>query len=264
MTFFVKRKLAPSRLLRSERIPKELRLQANPGVPITTDVVEVGDGFTLHSSDGVVDPLQPGAPLGHFRGIEGTLGVFVQKRGSADRFLLSCSHVLALSGAGRVGDPIEQPLVVNEDLDHVVGPLSSGFTVLDANAINSEDFALARVDVSILTTPLGAAIAPARVSPLDASQFEQGTLTVLRGAASNGAVGSVRSSASTFVLGGFTFAGLVLYRSTCHAGDSGAAVVSGDDESTLLGIHVGGNTQQRMGLFQPAGPLFARHGLTLA
>jgi hypothetical protein len=239
-------------------------MQANPGAAITTDVVEVGDGFVLHSPDGVVVPLQPGAPLGHFRGIEGTLGVFVRKQGRADLFLLSCSHVLALSGDGRVGDPIEQPLVLDEDLDHVVGTLSSGFTVLDANGINTEDFALARVDVSMLSTPLGTAISPTRVSPLDATQFEQGTLTVLRGAISNGAVGAVRGFASTFLLGGFTFDGLVLYRSTCHAGDSGAAVMSADDESTLLGIHVGGNTRERLGLFQPAGPLFSRHNLTLA
>jgi hypothetical protein len=53
------------------------------------------------------DPLTVGSSVGHFRGIPGTLGLFVQM-GRTPGFL-SCSHVLSNSGDANLGDSIHHP-----------------------------------------------------------------------------------------------------------------------------------------------------------
>ena len=48
-----------------------------------------------------------------------------------------------------------------------------------------------------------------------------------------------------------------------HAvGDSGG-VVLGADERTVLGMHIAGSPEDRLGLFMPLGALMAREGLQL-
>jgi len=44
--------------------------------------------------------------------------------------------------------------------------------------------------------------------------------------------------------------------------DSGAAVLLGG-QRTVLGLHLGGSRDDEIGVFQPIGPIFRRHGLEL-
>ena len=56
-----------------------------------------------------VDPLHPGASLGHRSITAGTLGCFVRERKSGRLGVLSNNHILANVNSAQVGDPIYQP-----------------------------------------------------------------------------------------------------------------------------------------------------------
>ncbi|HMQ57707.1 MAG TPA: hypothetical protein PKE65_04105, partial [Rhizobiaceae bacterium] len=88
-------------------VPKRMTIPAVGEV--VTDVVEIGriesESFTTRQR-----PIMPGIGLCHVSDTVGTFGCVVRKRdGSGERYILSNSHVLALSGLAAIGDAIVQP-----------------------------------------------------------------------------------------------------------------------------------------------------------
>ena len=100
-------------------------------------------------------------------------------------------------------------------------------------------------------------------------RYVEGAATLLLGAVNTRAAGSIAAAHSTWTIdelpgvGRAQFTELVPYRTECDHGDSGAAVVD-PDSGEVLGLHLGGSSQDDFGLFQPIGPIFERHGLSLA
>jgi len=268
LTFFVRRKLANRHLTPRERIPRRLRLEAL-GTTITTDIVPVGGGLTAHSG-AVVRPLRAGAEMAHVRGLPGTLGLLVRRRGETPVLGLSCSHVVACSGhnGAASGDPIEQPFSPGSDAGEVVGSLEDFNTL---GSVNTEDVGLLKV-----TTGWEEGFVQGRAEPTDlvswaADEFPPDTQTALVGAtASTPRQGFVLARKTSFVLTGVPFLpggealfeGVVVYQTPCNGGDSGAAVLLGG-QRTVLGLHLGGSRDDEIGVFQPIGPIFRRHRLEL-
>jgi hypothetical protein len=267
VTFYVLRKEPTRRLLRRERIPEYLDFASVDG-RIVTDIAQVPGRFVAHAPR--VRPIRPGAEVGHMRGGRGTVGPIVLQEGDATPLALSCSHVIARSGAIRdFGKEVEQP--VGNDASDVVGSLVD-FTVLRSGTLVTFDVALAALDVAAEPGVLGTTIVPRTVSTKDAKSFKEGTKTVLFGQVTRGARGEVEAFQSTwdiaevpFVDGLVQFSGLVAYKTKSAKGDSGALVMSGEpgEEAHVLGLHTAGRSDGAMGLFQPIGPILSKFHLQL-
>jgi hypothetical protein len=107
VTFYVKKKLPPSKLSNSRMVPRVVPSALTAGSSVPTDVIELGE-IKLQMSPFVQrTPIQPGNSVGHVQALAGTLGAIVKRGGK--RMILSNSHVLALSGKGRKGDAILYP-----------------------------------------------------------------------------------------------------------------------------------------------------------
>ena len=266
VTFFVLRKEPTRRLLGRERIPKRLNVDSIEA-SVLTDVVELPGRCVAHGPR--VRPLQSRAEVGHARGGLGTLGLIVRKQGTAGSNLaLSCSHVLARSGAlADFGRSIEQP---TGDVGETVGSLTDDFSTLRSGTLATFDIALARLTVPATTGILGSTIVPKAISAKTAKDFRPGERTVLFGTVSNAVEGRVAAFASTFdiaempfMTGHLEFSGLVAYETRSAKGDSGGVVMSGEpgQESTVLGIHTAGRTDGTLGLFQPIAPIMRKFDL---
>jgi hypothetical protein len=104
---FVNEKIEPAKL--RDPVPRSFRL---PGLGrIETDVWALGT-LVRHAFPNRVRPAVPGCSIGHERlPSQGTLGLVVRKQDAADPhlYVLSNSHVLALSGLAHRGDAVVQP-----------------------------------------------------------------------------------------------------------------------------------------------------------
>ena len=98
ITISVEKKLVSAMIKRKDLVPVTLN-------EILTDVIEVGIIKTLHTQRH--RPALGGVSIGHVDVTAGTLGCLVNRGGEA--FILSNSHVLALSGEAEIGDSIIQP-----------------------------------------------------------------------------------------------------------------------------------------------------------
>jgi len=235
---------------------------------MATDVVCVPGRMVPHGAR--VRPLQPGAEVGHLRGGRGTLGLIVRKIGQATPLVLSCSHVLARSGAiDGFGRSVEQP---TGDAGEVVGVLTDDFSRLRSTTLATDDVALAQVSAGTQPGLLDSGVVPARFDPRLAKELNVGEPTTLHGLVSSGATGRVAAFESTwdiaempFVNGHVEFSGLVGYETRSEKGDSGGVVMSGVEgtRDLVLGIHTAGRSDGQLGLFQPIGPVFKRLGIEL-
>lgn len=270
VTFFVRRKLAGSRLLDEEKIPETLLLESI-GQQVTTDLIRVVSAPMAHASPGArIRPIQPGIGIGHWRGVCGSLGLLVRKKGNSDPLALGCSHILARSGDASTGDPIEQPFTGAPDTaSDRIGALSGDFSSISgASTVNTEDMALATIDVSWIPQMVDTGIMIDSYSPLGAPNFQVGTPTVRNGVGTQSQTGQVSTYRSTWTINDFpfvgtaTFAGLVSYTTVCGLGDSGAAVLM-DGTTQVLGIHIAGSSESGLGLFYPIGPILEGHDLEL-
>jgi hypothetical protein len=266
VTFFVLRKEPKRRLLLRERIPELLDLDTGSG-SVTTDIVQVPGRCVAHSR---VRPLKARAEIGHARGGLGTLGLIVRKQGTATPLALSCSHVIARSGAlVDFGKSVHQPV---GDIGETIGTLTDDFSKLRSGTLATSDVALARLDVPVSTGIVGSTVVPRTFAPEAAKDFVVGRKTLLFGSRTQQARGRVVAFESTwdiaempFVTGHVEFSGLVAYETASVKGDSGGVVMSGQagEESLVLGIHTAGRSDGKLGLFQPIGPIMSRLGLEL-
>lgn len=262
LKFFVREKLAKSRIPAGEMIPEVITLDSIE-TEVLTDL-ERFPGIPIAQSDERVRPLRPGSSVGHYLGgTNGTLGLIVKRRGSDRPMILSCSHVLALGGRVDPDDPHENAIEQPADFDTEVGPnrvgrLSDKFTQIRVDAINQADAALAEIDDGLeLSRSIPEIGEPKGVSQL----FEEGVtrlsgVVVSRHGVKTGfQTGSLLSIEATFpilyrVLGDRVafFERLVLYKTICAPGDSGAAVLDSQTKE-VMGLHVAGTGD--FGMFTP-------------
>lgn len=105
ITFYVERKLPKGKLSPEHRIPAQMPEALSRGETILTDVKEIGK--LRPELNARRNPFQPGYSIGHIDAGAGTLGAVVKRDG--EFYILSNSHVLALSGMARRGDAIVYP-----------------------------------------------------------------------------------------------------------------------------------------------------------
>lgn len=266
LTIYVRRKFPRQRLPRNEYIPGRLFL-ADLGQEVQTDVIEVRRPIVAHAASSI----QPGQDIAHQFGELGTLGLLVQLPGDAAVLGASCSHVMARSGVqASEGDFVEHPpLFTTSNLDqNEFGELTKFFTQLNVSEVFEEDFALARIDVphqSVLST--NGTIVQAVADPGDG--FTPGLQTSIQGFRSVDSPGQVINPSWSGEIQDIPFVGtvkfqnLVPYSTQCAPGDSGACVLE-QGSATVLGLHIGGSSEDQFGLFMPLRPVFTRLQLTLA
>lgn len=263
LTVYVRRKVAKRRLRSSELIPDRVSFRSLRS-SFVTDVVELGSVPQGHA---MVRPPQPGIDVGHCRGGPGTLG-FIVHNSAGRRCILSCSHVLARCGVGVDKDnQIEQPWKDDGTAAGVIATLTGEYTTIDTSGPNSEDAALAELEVDADPRPFGGGLPVTDISPGEAEDLETGTPTELRGAASGIQQGEILGSSGTWMIdmpfvGIVSFVELVAYSTFCASGDSGGAVVK-SGTGTALGMHLAGVPEKMLGIFAPVAPVFKRYGLTL-
>lgn len=96
LRIYVRRKLAKGKVRPKDRIPKIIN-----GLP--TDVIQVG---TFKSA---ARPVEGGFPGRNPKVSCGTLGCLVRGNTPANRYILSCFHVLGVIGAAVPSDPVIEP-----------------------------------------------------------------------------------------------------------------------------------------------------------
>lgn len=267
LKFYVRKKLARSRLNSKELIPSVMQLES-VGAKVVTDVEQYPYTPILHN--GRFRPLRPGSSIGNFRGItRGTLGLIVRKVGDPTPLLLSCSHVLGLGGLGENGDTVEQPGDFDvSTLQNAVGRVLE-FTFLDPNFINEVDAGLVELNAGQQTDP--AILGMNRPSGIDevtiADLAQMSGLPLLRSGASTdlqpGTLEGVKASFRLFfeaINATFTYSNLAVYRTDAAGGDSGAAVINGDTNN-VIGLHIGGAGP--LGFFTPIRTVFDQLNIEL-
>ncbi|MBC7929465.1 MAG: hypothetical protein H7Z38_02760 [Rubrivivax sp.] len=105
LTFYVEKKVSMKNLKAAAAIPPTVPESLSGPEAIPTDVIVIGK--LRPEVNAIRKPLQPGNSIGHVDITAGTFGAVVTKSGSFH--LLSNSHVLALSGAAKIGDAIIYP-----------------------------------------------------------------------------------------------------------------------------------------------------------
>ncbi len=270
LKFFVREKLAKSRLKPSERIPPQLRLESVED-EIVTDV-EPFPGTPVAHGGQRIRPLRPGASIGHFLGTSGTIGLIVKQVNSDKPLLLSCSHILARGGLAQSGDPIEQPA----DFDRAVGPnsrvgrLTPFFSRIVPGGLNTIDAALAEIDPGQMVDPsildIGRPQGVHRLSPSMLANMS-GVPLLRSGDATGRQSGTLVGVRASFpilmpVLGDriAVFRELAVYRTISSPGDSGSVVLDGRTGG-VLGMHVAGVGD--FGLFTPIQAIFNEFSIDL-
>jgi hypothetical protein len=108
---------------------------------------------TLDQLQQRVRPLRPGLSVGHPDVTAGTLGGFVRRPDSSELLVLSNNHVLADSGAGRVGDLTLQPGVADGGTTADRIGVLSAFQPLSDEPGNLVDAAVAALDDGVGAEP---------------------------------------------------------------------------------------------------------------
>ncbi|SRR5579871_649918 len=247
LVFFVRKKMAKSRIRELTEIPRRLMLETL-GVEIQTDVQEWGRPPVAHST------LAPGGQIGDSFGHAGTITARVRDASSGLPLMLSCSHVLARGGEeASQGDLIESPVVPFAALGtNVVGRLSR-FTVLSRNASDNDvDAAVAEPDPGVkLSNQLGDSVSISGIRDLTDDTIETAdSLNNLR----LQKIGNV-SHSLTGTLGNMHIATSIIYHEMSgdpildfvelaeldclsEEGDSGAPIL--DMQNRIVGMNIAG------------------------
>jgi len=267
LVFFVRRKLAKSRLRDLKMIPKHLALDTL-GTRVMTDVQEWGGLPVSHSS------LSAGASVGDVSGNSGTMTLAVTDNSTGHPMILSCSHVLARCGLGQAGDQVESPADPSSDPRlNVVGKLVR-FTEIDPHAADNEvDAAVAKPNNGVHLSNNFPGIGPPS-SIRDLTQEGDSAVGIqVRsfGAITGNQTGLIRNiHVSTSIvyhqLSGdpsVDFVELVQYDGLSQEGDSGAPVLDTADPPHVVGLHIAGSSDGTASLFTHIGFVFDALDVTL-
>jgi hypothetical protein len=237
--FYVETKLSPKRLDATRAVPQVINLPGDKAV--FTDVKEIG---VLRLEASVKDkPIQSGFSVAHVKTTAGTVGAVVKRDGKL--FILSNSHVLALSGKGKVGDQIVYPGPADGGTvpANLVGSLAS-FVAFDTSGafVNRVDAALAEIDQTRLSG-INFGIHKA-VTPLRTILPKRGMKISKAGRTSGKTSGEVIDVNFRFVLqypgvGGVGYIDQVLCSRYTEPGDSGSLVVD-TVTGKIVGLHFAG------------------------
>lgn len=249
LCFYVEKKLPKGRMKTGRLIPPVV---ASPGdKAVFTDVQEIGRPVP-EAVNRRAKPIQSGYSVGHVRITAGTVGAIVKK--GKKLFILSNSHVLALSGKGKPGDVVIFPGDADRGAKEPqrVGTLHS-FTPFQkgSDLVNVADAALAaidptwidQVDLSILQTS----------SPLGTITPKRGMKVVKRGRTTGDTEGEVQDIHFSIVIpypgvGQVGFRDQVKCSRYTKSGDSGAIVVD-KETGKIVGLHFAGSPA--MSAFNP-------------
>jgi hypothetical protein len=245
LVFFVRKKLPRSRLRHSIEIPKQLLLNTT-GLTIRTDVQEWEQAPVAHGL------LSSGASIGDLAGNSGTMTMAVRDNATGDPLILSCSHVLAAAGRGRLGDQVESPASPGENPGpNVVGHLLR-FTRIDPGSLsNAVDAAVADpltdIDLSNEIPGIGT---PNGIRDLtlegDSAIKQMGVQRA--GAVTGPETGTIVNLHVTTRITyrqlpgdpSVYFVDLAQYDAPSSEGDSGAAVTDTTDAHSVVGMHIAG------------------------
>ena len=253
LVFFVRKKLAKSRLHNSVTIPKRLLLETR-GVRVVTDVQVWGKPPVSHGA------IVSGSAVGDVAGNVGTITLAVRDSSTGDPLILSCSHVLAACGKGEVGDEVDSPPDASSDPgSKLVGRLLR-FTEIDPRSLeNAVDAAVAEIvkGVSLSNKIPGIGI-PTGIRDLTLAggavidQFQvrrAGAITPLAAGTIRHLHVSTRITYSQLNDQRVHFVDLVQYDVGAEEGDSGAAVIDSTEENNVVGMHIAGLPDGSASLF---------------
>jgi len=236
LTFYVEKKLSKRKMKVGKLVPPVVA--APDGTAVFTDIKQIGRPrlqANVHRS-----PLQSGYSVGHFKTTAGTVAAIV-KRGKKF-FILSNSHILALSGKANVGDPIVYP--GPSDGGQVpqaqVGTLTKFIPLQPGDTfVNHVDAALAEIDQAHVNDLdfeiLGVGKAVSVIEP------SRGMKVIKRGRTSGDTESTIRDTDFHFLIdypgiGQVGFAQQVQCDSFTSGGDSGSLVVD-KASGKAVGLH---------------------------
>jgi hypothetical protein len=220
-----------------------------PGIKgrIRMDVEEIGV-LRLQAPADRERPARPGVGLSHPQATSGTLGCLVRRKGSPDFYILSNSHVIADSGLGHRGDPINQPSAqYGGSSSNVIAVLDDAAQLIFSNTgyPNRVDAAIAKVlnpaDVDPTVKSIGV---PRGIS----TRLQKGMPVQMTGSESGHVIGVVKDPDFVMELwyknaeGGTSRVGFreqVLCERFTVDGDSGALVLNMEGEA--VGLHFAGS-----------------------
>ena len=256
--FYVRKKLAPSKVKASDALPPVLNAPGDKAV--FTDVKEIGRLAPEIARKG--KPLQSGFSVGHIRSTAGTLGAIVKRGGKL--YLLSNCHVLARSGNAMAGDRIVYPGPADGGkLPANAAATLSHFSPFDTTGmlVNRVDAALAEVDPSRLGE-IELEIHKA-TAPLGTIRPRRGMRVAKAGRTTGKTAGEIIDVNFRFVLkysgvaGKVGFIDQVLCTRYTDAGDSGSIVVDGES-GKIVGLHFAGANGGSV--FNPIQPVMSALG----
>jgi len=264
LTFYVEKKMPLKELSAEEAIPSTVPEALSGPQAIPTDVVVLGE---LKPEANVARKLiQPGNSIGHVNITAGTLGAIVTKGKSY--YLLSNSHVLAVSGTAKNGDAILYPGKADGGAlpDALVAKLS-GFKKFKGGGdfVNHVDCAIAK-PVAARLGDLTSEIKGLGV-PRGTIKARRGMKVVKVGRTSSKTTGEVRDVNFRFVLDyeedglhEVGFVDQVLCTRFTKPGDSGSLVL---DQKTgkAVGLHFAGANGGSV--FNPIGEVLTALGVKL-
>jgi hypothetical protein len=232
---YVKKKLPSSKLSSKKQIPSSLKI-FDQSEEVITDVEELGT-IKPQGYDGRYRPALPGCSVSHIAGRPGTFGCVVHKDGQ--RFLLSCSHVVAMSGAANIGDLILQPNV-SDPGNNIIGRLAE-FVPFDFSSFPGDQVDAGLVsptnDSLIQETFIDGTNAHESRSPLEGMQVQ------LIGFVSGHTLGQVVDTffrfTMTYPTGSVAFSDQILCTKMSAEGDSGSLLM--DMENHAVGLLIGGS-----------------------
>jgi hypothetical protein len=246
LRFYVRRKIAPSRLGKDDLIPKRLHLKV-AGKYLVTDVITQTRPFVAQVA------VQPGDRVSHLAGKAGLIGLGVRSTNGGGLLILSCSHVLAPRNHLRPGVNIIEspPLPSPTNPTNRIGELASFKLEIDAATCRPDagvTFPIASVDgttIRSLFDPENLGLRGRKVWRLDRSGTRvEGTLESFDDQEVDLHDGQAPVQ----------FTRVIRYKTPNSRGDSGGAVI---DQATnqLVGLHFAGDGSNT-GLISQALPIF--------
>jgi hypothetical protein len=238
LTYYVLKKVPPSKLRAAEAIPSTVR--SPRGNAVATDVVVIG--VIRPEVNARRTPISPGYSVGHISGDTGTLGSIVMRDGRY--FLLSNSHVLAMCGKAKRGDIILYPGIDDggKKTKDVIAKLAD-FVKLKKRGVNTVDTAIAEIDADrieeVMAKIRGIGLVKATTKPKIGMKVEK------VGRTSGKTTGTVISSKFRPLrlpypeIGDISFEDQILITRFTKPGDSGSLVIDSKSKKAI-GLHFAG------------------------